>query len=115
MEQLSMLIPSGFSRYYRTVLPEVVFHPEFGAKSGQFCPKWFSIRNQGQNPDSSAQSGFPSGIRGKIRTVLREVGFPSGIRAEIRTVPTEGGIPSGLAGKSLTVSHAAAMHPSSGC
>ena len=26
-------------------------------------------------PDSSARSGFPSGIRGKIRTVLPKVGF----------------------------------------
>src|SRR5699024_6206423 len=92
MEQLPMLIPSGFSRYYRTVLPEVgfpsgirgkirtvlsevVFHPESGAKSGQFCPKWVSIRNSGQNPDSSVRSGFPSGIGGKIRTVLREADF----------------------------------------
>src|SRR5699024_6663055 len=35
----------------------------------------FSIRNSGQNPDSSARSGFPSGIRGKIRTVLPKVVF----------------------------------------
>src|SRR5699024_7427597 len=114
MEQLSMLIPSGFSRYYRTVLPEVVFHPECGATSGQVCPKWFSIRNQGQNPDSSAQSGFPSGIRGKIRTVLREVGFPSGIRGKIRTVLSETGFPSGIGGKIRTVPSEAVFHPESG-
>lgn len=37
-------------------------------------------------PDSSARSGFPSGIRGKIRTVFARSGFPSGIRGKIRTV-----------------------------
>ncbi|HIV81160.1 MAG TPA: hypothetical protein H9994_00475, partial [Candidatus Salinicoccus merdavium] len=55
--------------------PKPVFHPESEAKSGQFCPKWVSIRNSGQNPDSSAQSGFPSGIRGKIRTVSKVFHF----------------------------------------
>src|SRR5699024_11775282 len=79
-------VPSGIGGKIRTILPEVGFHPEFGAKSGQFRPTRISVRDRGQNPDSSARSGFPSGIRGKIRTVLREVGFPSGIRGKIRTV-----------------------------
>src|SRR5699024_1408303 len=108
-----MLILSVYSYYYRRIRHEGVFHPEFAAKSGQFCPKWFSIRNQGQNPDSSAQSGFPSGIRGKIRTVLREVGFPSGIRGKIRTVLSETGFPSGIGGKIRTVPSEAVFHPES--
>src|SRR5699024_12788026 len=91
MEQLPMLIPSGFSRYYRTVLPEVGFpsgirgkirtvlsevdfHPESGAKSGRFCTMWISIRNPGPNPARSARSGVASGIGGQTRNVPAEAG-----------------------------------------
>src|SRR5699024_5639943 len=89
-----MLIPSGFSRYYRTVLPEVgfpsgirgkirtvlsevVFHPESGAKSGQFCAKRISVRNQGQNPDSSARSGFSVRNEGQNPAAFPSFSLPS--------------------------------------
>src|SRR5690625_7335437 len=57
--------PSGIRGKIRTVLPEVVFHPESGAKSGQFCSKWVSIRKKGQNPGRAARRGVSIGNEGE--------------------------------------------------
>ena len=109
-----MLIPSSFSRYYRTVLPEVVFHPESGAKSGQFCPKWFSIRNQGQNPDSSARSGFSVRNQGQNPDSSVRNRFSIRNRRQTPDSSVRSGFPSGIGGKIRTVLSEADFHPESG-
>ena len=78
-------------------------------------------------PDSSARSGFPSGIRGKIRTVLPKVGFHPESEAKsgqfcpkwvsIRNSgqnpdsSAQSGFPSGIRGKIRTVSKVFHFHP----
>src|SRR5699024_11877989 len=61
----------------RTVHSELVFRPGSAAKPERFCANGVSVRNQGQNPDSSARSGFSVRNQGQNPDGFQSFSFPS--------------------------------------